>query len=58
MEYIIPLCIFVTTFVFICILYDCILRARMEKRMLETWEFIDTMKDFVVETEIPERIPF
>jgi len=30
----------------------------MERRMLETWGFIDNMKDFIVEPEIPERIPF
>ena len=46
MEYIIPVCIFAVTFVVICVFYDCILRTRMERRMLETWEFIDNMKDF------------
>lgn len=59
-DYIIPICIFVMTFVVVCVLYDCILSAHMEKRMRETWEFIDNMKDFVVapEVEIPERVPF
>ena len=40
-----------TTFVVICILYDCILRSRMERRMLETWDFINNMKDFIAEPE-------
>lgn len=58
MEYIIPVCIFVITFVVVCVLYDCILGLRMERRLRETWNFIDNMKDFRVEPEIPERIPF
>jgi len=57
MDYIVPVCIFVVTFVTICVMYDCILRTRMEKRMIETWGFINNMKDFV-EPVTPERIPF
>tara|TARA_B110000858_G_C17809931_1_gene480517 strand:- start:4360 stop:4542 length:183 start_codon:yes stop_codon:yes gene_type:complete len=60
MEYIIPICIFVTTFIVVCVLYDCILGYWMEKRLRETWAFINSMRDFVAapEPEIPERIPF
>jgi len=57
MDYIVPVCIFVVTFVTICVMYDCILRTRMEKRMIETWGIINNMKDFV-EPVTPERIPF
>ena len=58
-DLIICICIFVTTFVFICIVYDFLLSRRMEKRLRETWAFIHSMRDFVEEApEIPERIPF
>ena len=58
-DLIICICIFVTTFVVVCVLYDCILGYWMEKRLLETWAFINSMRDFVEEApEIPERIPF
>jgi len=57
---IVPICIFTITFFVVCIVYDLLLRTRMSKRMRETWDFINNMRDFVqpVEAELPERIPF
>ena len=52
--------IFFCTFVVVCIVYDCILRSRMKRRMRETWEFINSMKVMITapEEEVPERVPF
>ena len=57
---IVPICIFTTTFVVVCIVYDILLRTRMDKRMRETWDFINNMGEFIqpIEVELPERIPF
>ena len=58
-DVIIFICIFVTTFVVICVVYDFLLGHRMQRRLRETWAFINNMGDFVEETQdIPERIPF
>ena len=54
-DYIIFASIFVCTFVIVCILYDCILRSRMEKRLRETWGFINRIN---AEPDVPERLPF
>lgn len=50
MEYIVPICIFVITFVVVCVMYDWLLRRRMRVRMIETWGVINNMKDFTVAT--------
>lgn len=52
--------IFFTTGVVVCVIYDCTLRFRMEKRMREAWEFINSMHYIIPppEQEIPERVPF
>ena len=49
-----------STFVVVCIVYDCILRSRMKRRMREAWDFIHNMKDVITapEEEVPERVPF
>lgn len=59
-SYIILGSILVSTFVIVCILYDCILRSRMKRRLHETWAFIHSLTDFIPdsEQEIPERVPF
>ena len=58
-DVVIPICIFVTTFVVICVIYDFLLGLRMKKRLRETWAFINSMGDVVHQNqEIPERIPF
>ena len=50
--------IFFTTTVVVCIIYDCILRARMRRRMRETIEFVKSMHVIISNPEIPERVPF
>lgn len=59
-DYIIAISIFFCTFVVVCLVYDCILHSRMKRRMRETWNFINSMKDFMPapEKEVPERVPF
>jgi hypothetical protein len=59
-DYIVAISIFFCTFVVVCIVYDCILRSRMKRRMRETWEFINSMKVMITapEEEVPERVPF
>lgn len=53
MDYIVPVSIFISTFIVVCILYDFILFIRMQRRMDETIKFIASMKDFELETRIP-----
>ena len=57
---IVPVCIFTITFFVVCVCYDFLLGIRMNRRMRETKEFINSMGDFVQsrEIELPERIPF
>lgn len=58
-DYIVAGSIFLCTFVVVCIIFDCIMRSRLERRMRQTWDFIHNMKDFVApETKIPDRVPF
>lgn len=59
-DYIIFGSIFLCTFVIICVLYDCILRSRMKRRLHETWAFINSLTDVIPDPqqEIPERVPF
>lgn len=53
MDYIVPVSIFISTFIVVCILYDVILFLRMQRRMDETMKFIVSMKDFELGTRIP-----
>ena len=59
-DYIVVASIFFCTFVVVCVVYDCILRSRMKRRMLETLEFVNNLKVMITapEEEVPERIPF
>ena len=54
-DYIIFGSIFLCTFVIVCIAYDCILRSRMERRLRETWNFINRIN---AEPDIPQRVMF
>ena len=53
MDYIVPIFIFVSTTIVICILFDIVLLMRMKRRMRDTAIFIESMKDFDVDTRIP-----
>jgi len=57
---VVPVCIFTITFFVVCVCYDLLLGIRMNRRMRETEEFINSMGDFVQpqEIELPQRIPF
>lgn len=55
-DYIIAGSIFLCTFVIVCVVYDCMMTTRLERRMRETWNFIDSMQDF--DTKVPDRQPF
>lgn len=58
-DYIIFCSIFICTFVIVCILYDCIMQSRLDRRIRETWVFINNMNDFVeAKTDLPQRKPF
>lgn len=57
---IVPVCIFTITFFVVCVCYDFLMNIRMNRRMRETEEFINSMGDFIQpqEIELPQRIPF
>jgi hypothetical protein len=55
-DYIIAGSIFLCTFVLVCVVYDCMMTSRLERRMREAWDFIDSMQDF--DTKVPDRQPF
>ena len=56
---IIVISIFMCVFIIVCVVFDCTMRARMKRRLRETWAFIQSMGDFVEpNTETPERVPF
>ena len=60
MDYIVPLCIFFSCFVFVWIFFDCVLHMRMKRRMQEAWKFINGM-DVIIKApveEVPARVPF
>lgn len=60
MDYLIPSCIFFSSFVFVCIFFDCVLHIRMKHKMQEAWKFINSMDVIVKEPleDVPTRVPF
>lgn len=59
MDYLVPLCIFSSCFVFVCVFFDCVLHMRMKYKMREVWKFINGMDVIKAPVEeVPARVPF